>query len=100
MPGECTSSTVSEYLWWWRCLADHQRTPFWSDVWDRTASTSWNARLVSYDRCEKYRWNPAVIANMRRTYRPTQSAAAVQVTPLQKMPMTARCTSANGMAEG
>jgi hypothetical protein len=54
--GECTSSGLSEYMWWRRWCAAHQRAPFCALVCARNASTNCIGRLVLYVRCEKYRW--------------------------------------------
>ena len=45
--GECTSSSVSEYRWWCRCLAAHHSTLFWAVLWARKARMNWNTRLVA-----------------------------------------------------
>ena len=38
------SSGVSEYLWWWRWLDAHHRTPFWADVWPSSARRNCGTR--------------------------------------------------------
>ena len=95
--GVCGSSTVSVKRWWMRWCPAHQRGPFCTAVPPPTASTSWNARPVLNARCEKYRWYPAVMKNIRPQNVTAKRIHAVAGTPVKIASSGSRWTTKNGM---
>jgi hypothetical protein len=44
----------------------HHSGPFCSAVQPAQASRNWNSRVVRYERCDRHRWNPAVMPSPLR----------------------------------
>ena len=51
--GECVSSGLSEWAWWWRWCAAHQTGPRCTAEAPSKPKMNWPIREVLKDRCEK-----------------------------------------------